>query len=75
MHPEIKVLWENLAEVPKILPERGEQPRGISRQLKPFQLEGLDWMRKQEQSSYRGGLLGDEMGMGTNPIDVYAASC
>ncbi|TKA38180.1 hypothetical protein B0A54_09120 [Friedmanniomyces endolithicus] len=32
--------------------------------LKVFQLEGLDWMTRQEKSHYKGGLLGDEMGMG-----------
>ena len=67
-HPEIKTLWEDLAKIPKIAPERGEQPKGISRQLKSFQLEGVDWMRKQEQSCWKGGLLGDEMGMGKNAI-------
>lgn len=36
----------------------------ITRKLKSFQLEGLDWMMKQEKSQWRGGLLGDEMGMG-----------
>ena len=63
-HPEIKTLWQDLEKIPTIKPERRTQPKGISRQLKPFQLEGLDWMIKQEQTQYRGGLLGDEMGMG-----------
>ncbi|GAB1191466.1 hypothetical protein APSETT444_000645 [Aspergillus pseudonomiae] len=27
-------------------------------------LEGLNWMMRQERSQYKGGLLGDEMGMG-----------
>lgn len=40
------------------------QPSGITRRLKPFQLEGLNWMRRQEQTDWKGGLLGDEMGMG-----------
>ena len=40
------------------------QPGTITRRLKSFQLEGLDWMTKQEQSQWKGGLLGDEMGMG-----------
>ena len=40
------------------------QPDTITRRLKSFQLEGLDWMTKQEKSQWKGGLLGDEMGMG-----------
>lgn len=40
------------------------QPNTITRKLKSFQLEGLDWMAKQEKSQWKGGLLGDEMGMG-----------
>lgn len=47
-----------------VKPVRAAQPLGISRTLKPFQLEGLDWMMKQEQTQWKGGLLGDEMGMG-----------
>lgn len=63
-HPEIKTMWKDLKNEPPIQPVRGEQPEHISRKLKPFQLEGLDWMRKQERTHYKGGLLGDEMGMG-----------
>ena len=63
-HPEIVTLWEDLKAVPVIKGELGEQPPYITRQLKSFQLEGVDWMRKQEQSRWKGGLLGDEMGMG-----------
>ena len=57
-------LWEDLRQVPIITPVAIEQPKSIKRVLKEFQLEGVDWMMKQEKSSYRGGLLGDEMGMG-----------
>lgn len=63
-HPEIKTMWDDLAEVAIIKPVEAAQPDSITRRLKPFQLEGLDWMIRQEKSSYRGGLLGDEMGMG-----------
>lgn len=63
-HPEIKTMWADLEAIPPIKPVPAEQPSGISRKLKPFQLEGLDWMLKQEQSQWKGGLLGDEMGMG-----------
>ncbi|KAF2718318.1 hypothetical protein K431DRAFT_322480 [Polychaeton citri CBS 116435] len=63
-HPEIKTLWTDLSEIPVIQPVPAQQPDTITRKLKSFQLEGLDWMMKQEQSQYKGGLLGDEMGMG-----------
>ena len=63
-HPEIKAMWTQLGNVPRITPVQAPQPAGINRKLKPFQLEGLDWMIKQEQSIWKGGLLGDEMGMG-----------
>lgn len=63
-HPEIKTMWETLKKIPVIQPSPAQQPKAINRTLKKFQLEGLDWMIKQEKSSYKGGLLGDEMGMG-----------
>ena len=47
-----------------IKPTQAVQPNTITRKLKSFQLEGLDWMAKQEKSQWKGGLLGDEMGMG-----------
>ena len=50
--------------MPAIIPQQAEQPAGISRMLKSFQLEGLYWMMQQEKTQYKGGLLGDEMGMG-----------
>ncbi|KAE9980671.1 hypothetical protein BLS_008478 [Venturia inaequalis] len=63
-HPEIKTMWDKLKKVPIITPVPAEQPQSINRTLKSFQLEGLNWMMRQEKSSYKGGLLGDEMGMG-----------
>ena len=63
-HPSIKTMWGTLTEVPIIKPVAAEQPESITRRLKPFQLEGLDWMVRQEKTMYKGGLLGDEMGMG-----------
>jgi DNA repair protein RAD16 len=63
-HPEITTMWEVLAKTPIIPRVPAPQPDSISRKLKGFQLEGLNWMIKQEQTHYRGGLLGDEMGMG-----------
>ncbi|KAL8808364.1 MAG: hypothetical protein Q9182_000184 [Xanthomendoza sp. 2 TL-2023] len=63
-HPEIKTMWTTLKEVSLITPVEAQQPATITRKLKSFQLQGLDWMMKQEQSQWKGGLLGDEMGMG-----------
>lgn len=57
-------MWDDLRNTPPMKPVMAEQPPGISRALKPFQLEGLSWMMQQEESHYKGGLLGDEMGMG-----------
>ena len=63
-HPELLTMWITLAAEAVITPVAAKQPASISRRLKEFQLEGLDWMIRQEQTKYKGGLLGDEMGMG-----------
>ncbi|KAF2666227.1 hypothetical protein BT63DRAFT_428006 [Microthyrium microscopicum] len=63
-HPEITTMWDDLAKLPVIKPVQAPQPESITRELKSFQREGLDWMIKQEKSTFKGGLLGDEMGMG-----------
>lgn len=63
-HPKLRTMWDDLQKIPVLPVERAEQPKTITRRLKPFQLEGLSWMIRQEQTHYRGGLLGDEMGMG-----------
>ncbi|KAL8674680.1 MAG: hypothetical protein Q9168_000912 [Polycauliona sp. 1 TL-2023] len=63
-HPEIKTMWTTLEGVPTITPTEAAQPKTITRKLKAFQLQGLDWMIRQEKSQWKGGLLGDEMGMG-----------
>ena len=63
-HPKLRTMWNDLQKIPILPVERAEQPKTITRRLKPFQLEGLSWMIRQEQTQYRGGLLGDEMGMG-----------
>ncbi|CAG8079681.1 unnamed protein product [Penicillium olsonii] len=63
-HPALSTMWDLLKAQPILPPEAAKQPTSITRKLKPFQLEGLSWMIRQEQTEYRGGLLGDEMGMG-----------
>ncbi|KAF2273774.1 uncharacterized protein EI97DRAFT_435694 [Westerdykella ornata] len=63
-HPKLLTMWDDLAQIPVLDTQRAEQPPSINRRLKPFQLEGLSWMTRQEKTGYKGGLLGDEMGMG-----------
>lgn len=63
-HPELHTMWKDLENLPKLSSVKAEQPANINRELKPFQLEGLSWMRAMEDTEWGGGLLGDEMGMG-----------
>jgi DNA repair protein RAD16 len=63
-HPKLLSMWKDLEKIPILETEKADQPKSISRRLKPFQLEGLSWMVRQEKTHYKGGLLGDEMGMG-----------
>jgi DNA repair protein RAD16 len=63
-HPELHTMWKDLENLPKIGDVKIEQPSNINRELKPFQLEGVAWMRAMETTDWGGGLLGDEMGMG-----------
>ncbi|KAK4151814.1 SNF2 family N-terminal domain-containing protein [Chaetomidium leptoderma] len=64
-HPELTTMWKELENMPILKAGKAEQPKSISRQLKPFQLEGLAWMMAMEKTAdWKGGLLGDEMGLG-----------
>jgi len=64
-HPELACIWDELETSPQIQPVAVPQPEGLSLRLLPFQLEGLDWLLKQEQQErFVGGILADEMGMG-----------
>jgi DNA repair protein RAD16 len=64
-HPELACIWDELETAPMIQPVAVPQPEGLSLRLLPFQLEGLDWLLKQEQQErFGGGILADEMGMG-----------
>ncbi|KAI3396436.1 hypothetical protein diail_12156 [Diaporthe ilicicola] len=63
-HPTLKTMWDRLENMPVLKAGKAEQPKSISRLLKPFQLEGLAWMKAMEQTEWKGGLLGDEMGLG-----------
>ena len=63
-HPELKDVFPKLAMNERISTERAEHPVGMAVKLLPFQLEGLNWLQKQEDGEYSGGVLADEMGMG-----------
>jgi DNA repair protein RAD16 len=63
-HPELHTMWKDLDNLPKIGSVTIEQPKNINRALKPFQLQGVAWMKAMETTEWGGGLLGDEMGMG-----------
>ncbi|KAI0471892.1 DNA repair protein RAD16 [Xylariaceae sp. FL0804] len=63
-HPVLKTMWQTLRNMPVLKAGKAEQPKTISRELKPFQLEGLAWMKAMEGREWQGGLLGDEMGLG-----------
>ncbi|RCK60716.1 DNA repair protein RAD16 [Candida viswanathii] len=63
-HPYLKDVFKDLKETDTITPERAEHPPGMTIKLLPFQLEGLNWLVKQEDGRFQGGVLADEMGMG-----------
>ncbi|KAJ1547410.1 hypothetical protein HK405_005939, partial [Cladochytrium tenue] len=63
-HPELATVWDDLASTPKIEAERISQPENVTVKLLPFQLEGVNWLQKQEEGQFHGGILADEMGMG-----------
>ncbi|KAI6371240.1 hypothetical protein MCOR25_004012 [Pyricularia grisea] len=63
-HPYLKTLWADFEARAVVNPPPANQPTNISRNLKPFQLQGLAWMKAMEQTEWKGGLLGDEMGLG-----------
>lgn len=64
-HPQLTTMWDDLEKMPPMKAGQAEQPKNISRILKPFQLEGLAWLKAmEEKTKWHGGLLGDEMGLG-----------
>lgn len=63
-HPELATTWGDLGKRPKIEFHQEIQPEGLSLTMLPFQLEGLSWLKQQEQTEFHGGILADEMGMG-----------
>ncbi|ODQ64471.1 hypothetical protein NADFUDRAFT_26816 [Nadsonia fulvescens var. elongata DSM 6958] len=63
-HPDLKSVFRDLEERPKIKIEHAPRPADMTVNLLPFQHEGLNWLIKQEEGDYGGGILADEMGMG-----------
>lgn len=63
-HPELINVFTLLKDAPPYVAQRAPQPDGMSIKLLPFQLEGLHWLLAQEEGTYGGGILADEMGMG-----------
>lgn len=63
-HPELKDVFPYLLRLDTLKVERATQPENMNVKLLPFQLEGLDWLLKQEDGEFGGGVLADEMGMG-----------
>lgn len=61
-HPELKTCWDDLKKLEFTKVERAVQPEALTQKLLPFQLEGLNWLVKQEQGPFKGGFLCDEMG-------------
>lgn len=63
-HEELKGTFSGLHTMEKIPVVEAPHPEGMTINLLPFQLEGLDWLVRQEDSKFGGGILADEMGMG-----------
>ncbi|GME92864.1 unnamed protein product [Ambrosiozyma monospora] len=64
-HPDLVDTFPKLRTQAVREPCKAPHPEGMTIKLLPFQLEGLDWMIKQEEEGiYTGGILADEMGMG-----------
>ncbi|TFK22205.1 hypothetical protein FA15DRAFT_714507 [Coprinopsis marcescibilis] len=64
-HPELEHAWGDLDNpTPPAVPKQVPQPDNLKVTLLPFQQESLHWMRNQEKTTWKGGILADEMGMG-----------
>ncbi|KAI0477367.1 SNF2 family N-terminal domain-containing protein [Xylariaceae sp. FL0804] len=62
---DLQKLLENIGP-DEDLPEelRANTPPAMSCTLLPYQRVGLTWLKKQEESSHKGGILADGMGLG-----------
>ena len=61
-HPELATVWTELEEETKVIETVMDvQPADVNVKLLPFQLEGLHWLKQQEESRFAGGILADEV--------------
>ncbi|KAJ1660328.1 DNA repair protein rad16 [Dispira simplex] len=71
-HPELADAWKKLDDSKLAKNCQHPQPTDLALPLLPFQRESLSWMVRQErETSHKGGMLADEMGMGKT-IQVIA---
>lgn len=63
-HQDLITVFDDLKNLEPIKVEKAPQPQGMTIKLLPFQLEGVNWLVKQEEGKFGGGILADEMGMG-----------
>lgn len=63
-HPELLTVWDDLRKSgnnpTNIL---APQPEDVLIKLLPFQLAGLAWLQRQEETRFNGGILADQMGL------------
>ncbi|KAK9723266.1 DNA repair protein rad16 [Basidiobolus ranarum] len=64
LHPKLVHTWMKWSKNQDVDRNLIDQPPGLKLSLLPFQKEGVTWMRSQECTEFRGGILADEMGMG-----------
>jgi DNA repair protein RAD16 len=57
----MKDIWVKIEAQKVIDPNEELQPKDLLVSLLPFQREGLNWLIKQEESIYKGGILADEV--------------
>ncbi|KAI6128357.1 SNF2 family N-terminal domain-containing protein, partial [Pisolithus croceorrhizus] len=56
-HPELPNVWKDLKSLAVVAPGAAHQPAGLRVTLLRFQQESLSWMRQQEESIWKGGIL------------------
>ncbi len=61
LHPEIGTAWRDLKQKSSDCTHDPNQPSDVTLKLLPFQLEGVSWLRHQEEGIFHGGILADEM--------------
>lgn len=61
LHPEIGTVWRDLKKNSSDFKLELYQPTDVTLKLLPFQLEGVSWLKHQEDGIFHGGILADEM--------------